>query len=79
MEAAEPADAVTESDAAESEILRAPDEEDGAQELPDTDVDPWRKRLQRLCRSFSPRLMHRSWSHIRSKRRLVLRKLLLKR
>jgi len=39
MEAAESADAVTESDAAESEILRAPDEEDGAQELPDTDVD----------------------------------------
>ncbi len=39
MEAAESADAVTESDAAESEILRAPDEEDGAQELPDADVD----------------------------------------
>ncbi|WP_407713660.1 SMC-Scp complex subunit ScpB [Comamonas testosteroni] len=39
MEAAESADAVTESDAAESEILRAPGEEDGAQEQPDTDVD----------------------------------------
>ncbi|NIF85007.1 SMC-Scp complex subunit ScpB [Comamonas sp. Tr-654] len=40
VEAAESADALTESDAAESEILRAPDEEDGAQELPDTDADP---------------------------------------
>lgn len=46
VEAAEPAevaadtDAVTESDAAESEILRAPDVEDGAEELPDTDADP---------------------------------------
>ncbi|MBS3021201.1 Segregation and condensation protein B [Comamonas sp. PE63] len=39
VEAAESAGAVTESDAAESEILRAPDEEDGAQELPDADVD----------------------------------------
>ena len=39
LEAAESADAVTESDATESEILRAPDEEDGAQELPDTGVD----------------------------------------
>ncbi|MGU3626765.1 SMC-Scp complex subunit ScpB [Comamonas sp. C24C] len=39
MEGAESADAVTESDAAESEILRAQDEEDGAQELPDADVD----------------------------------------
>lgn len=39
MEAVESADAVTESDATESEILRAPDEEDGAQGLPDADVD----------------------------------------
>nr|WP_043008136.1 SMC-Scp complex subunit ScpB [Comamonas testosteroni] len=39
VEVVESADAVTESDATESEILRAPDEEDGAEELPDTDVD----------------------------------------
>lgn len=39
LDVAESADAVTESDAAESEILRAPDEEDGAQELSDADVD----------------------------------------
>ena len=46
VEAAEPAevavdtDVVTESDAAESEILRVPDEENGAEELPDTGADP---------------------------------------
>ncbi|WP_182283547.1 SMC-Scp complex subunit ScpB [Comamonas testosteroni] len=40
VEAAESVDVVTESDAAESEILRASGEEEGAQELPDTDVDP---------------------------------------
>lgn len=46
VEAAEPAeiavdtDVVAESDAAESEILRVPDEEDGAEELPDTGADP---------------------------------------
>lgn len=40
VEAAEPADVATESDAAESEILRARDEEDGAQELPGIDAEP---------------------------------------
>lgn len=34
------ADAAAESDAAESEILRAPDEEDGAEELPESDAGP---------------------------------------
>ncbi|WP_050873667.1 SMC-Scp complex subunit ScpB [Comamonas testosteroni] len=54
VEAAEPADAVTESDAAESEILRAPDEEDGAQELPDTDVDPVAQAPAALVSELQP-------------------------
>lgn len=40
VEAAEPADVATEFDAAESEILRARDEKDGAQELPGIDAEP---------------------------------------
>lgn len=54
VEAAEPADAVTESDAAESEILRAPDEEDGAQELLDTDVDPVAQAPAALVSELQP-------------------------
>jgi segregation and condensation protein B len=56
VEAAEPAgaDVATESDAAESEILGAPDEEDGAEELPDTDVDPVAQAPAELVSELQP-------------------------
>jgi segregation and condensation protein B len=65
VEAAEPAevaadtDVAAESDAAESEILRAPDEEDGAEELPDTDADPVAQAPEALVSELQPRLMPR--------------------
>lgn len=60
VEAAEPAevaadtDVAAESDAAESEILRAPDEEDGAEELPDTDADPVAQAPEALVSELQP-------------------------
>ncbi len=54
VEVAEGADVATESDAAESEILGAPDEEDGAEVLPDTDVDPVAQAPAELVSELQP-------------------------
>lgn len=53
-EVAEDADVAAESDAAESEILRAPDEEDDAEELPDTDADPVARAPAELVSELQP-------------------------
>ena len=54
VEVAEGADVATESDAAESEILGAPDEEDGAEVLPDTDADPVAQKPAELVSELQP-------------------------
>ncbi|KGG99633.1 chromosome segregation and condensation protein ScpB [Comamonas thiooxydans] len=53
-EVAEDADVAAESDAAESEILRAPDEEGGAEELLDTDADPVARAPAELVSELQP-------------------------
>ncbi|MEN2387290.1 MULTISPECIES: SMC-Scp complex subunit ScpB [Comamonas] len=53
-EVAEDTDVAAESDAAESEILRAPDEEGGAEELLDTDADPVARAPAELVSGLQP-------------------------
>ena len=54
IEVAEDTDVAAESDAAESEILRVPDEEDGAEELPDTGADPVAQAPAELVSELQP-------------------------
>jgi segregation and condensation protein B len=78
-EVAEDADVAAESDAAESEILRAPDEEDGAEELPDTDVDPVAQAPAELVSELQSEVDAPELESYPDQAQVILSKMLLKR
>jgi segregation and condensation protein B len=79
VEVAEGADVATESDAAESEILRAPDEEDGAEELPDTDADPVAQAPAELVSELQSEVDAPELESYPDQAQVILSKMLLKR